>query len=365
MAEQGLTIYGTTARYPTIGALLDAATERLEPALRDYIAGGASGERTLADNVAAYRCWRFRPRMLTGITPPDLSTTLFGAPLAMPVFTAPFGYDEALHPDGHTGVARAAAAHGALHIAPEGSSRPLEEIATAGAAEILQLTLVGPDSHVLGLMERAAAAGFRAVCFTDGPMRAWRERMRSARLDLMPTYGMGNYGPGGADVDVLRELVAFTKPRWNWDRLRGIAARAPLPWLLKGVLTGDEARRAIDAGASGVYVSNYGGRDVDALPATLDQLPEVVDAVDGAVPVLLDGGVRRATDIAIALALGADAVGVGRLAAWSLAADGEAGVGALLELLAGELTAIVGGLGCDRIEALDRTLLQPGRGRHA
>ncbi|HEY3505933.1 MAG TPA: alpha-hydroxy acid oxidase [Actinocatenispora sp.] len=361
----GLTIYRNEASYPTIGTLVAAAEQRLDPALRDYVAGGASGERTLADNVAAFGAWRFRGRMLAGIGRPDLSTTLLGAPLALPVFTSPFGYDEALHPDGHTGVARAAARHGVLHVAPEGSSRPIEEIAAAGAAGMLQLTLVGPDSHVLGLIERAAAAGYRAVCFTDAPMRAWRERMRAARLDLMPEYGLGNYGDGRADLAVLRELVAFTEPRWDWDRLRTVAARSPLPWLLKGVLTAEEARRAVDAGAAGVYVSNYGGRDVDGLPATLDALPEVADAVGGAVPVLFDGGVRRGTDIAVALALGASAVGVGRLAAWALAADGEDGVSALLDLLAGELAAVVGGLGYDRIDALGRDLVRPARdGRH-
>jgi len=358
--DPSLAVYDSGAQFATIREIIEAARRRLAPEIWNYIAGGASGEETLRANRRAFRRWTFDGRMLAGINRPDLRTRTFDRDLTAPVFVSPFGHDAAIRPPGHLAVGRAVARCGITNVVPEASTDSLESIAATcdGQHGMFQLTLVGPDSHVLGLAQRAREAGYAALCFTDGPMRAWRERLRESRLDLMSSYGMGNYGPGGADVNVLRELVAFTEPRWDWSRLERIAAACPLPWVLKGVLTAFDAKRAVDAGASGIYVSNYGGRDVDGLPATLDRLQEVVDAVDGAVPVMFDGGVRHGTDVVKALAMGADLVGIGRLAALGLAADGESGVVRVIELLTAEMEAVVGGLGYDRVAQLGRECLR-------
>ena len=262
--ERGLSIFADHEnRFATIREILACAKDKAPADVWNYIETGTSGEESLTLNHAAFGRWRFRPRMLAGISRPDLSTSLLGIPMSMPVYISPFGNDGFIHPDGHLAVGQAVAAAGITNIAPEGASHSLEDIAERcrGQQGMVQMTLVGPDSHVLGLTERAAAAGYRAVCFTDAPVRAWRERLREARLDLLEQYGMANYGPGKADVAVLRELVSFTEPRWDWDRLGHLARRCPLPWFLKGVLTTEDAQCALDAGASGIYISNYGGRD--------------------------------------------------------------------------------------------------------
>jgi isopentenyl diphosphate isomerase/L-lactate dehydrogenase-like FMN-dependent dehydrogenase len=359
--DRGLAIYTDRERFATIREVLARAKESVPADVWNYIEGGTSGEESLALNRAAFARWGFRPKMLAGISKPDLTTTLLGIPLSMPLFISPFGNDGFIRADGHLAVAQAVAAAGVTNIVPEGATHSLEEVAEhcGGRQGMVQMTLVGPDSHVLGLAERAAAAGYRAVCFTDAPVRAWRERLRERRLDLLATYGMANYGPGKADVAVLGELVAFTEPRWDWSRLEHVARSCPLPWFLKGVLTPEDAKRALDAGAAGIYVSNYGGRELDGLPATLDQLPAIVEVAAGQVPVILDSGIRRGTDVVKAIALGASAVGIGRLAAFGLAADGTDGVRRVVELLKAEMETVVGRIGADRVEKIGRDCLMP------
>lgn len=360
-SESGLTIFADQARFATIREVLAQAKETASADVWNYIEGGTSGEECLARNRAAFARWLFRPKMLAGISKPDLSTSLLGMPLSMPVFISPFGNDGFIHADGHLAVAEAVAATGVTNIVPEGATHSLEDIAErcGGQQGMVQMTLIGPDSHVLGLADRAAAAGYRAVCFTDAPVRAWRERLREARLDLLERYGMANYGPGKADVAVLRELVAFAEPRWDWSRLENVARSCPLPWFLKGVLTPEDAKRALDAGAAGIYVSNYGGRELDGLPASLDQLSGIVEVAAGKVPVILDSGIRRGTDVVKAVALGASAVGIGRLAAFGLAADGADGVRRVCELLKAEIETVVGRIGADRVEKIGRDCLMP------
>lgn len=159
--------------------------------------------------------------------------------------------------------------------------------------------------------------------------------------------------------------ASLVEPKWDWDRLSRACARSPLPWIYKGALTAEDARAAINAGASAIYVSNFGGRQLDCVPASLDQLPEVVEATDGTVPVLFDGGVRRATDVVKALALGADAVRLARMMAMGLAADGEGGVLRALQLLQAELVTTIALLGRDTIAKLDRSVLQPAKSSHS
>lgn len=347
----------------TLGELVHLARGSIDPRVWNYIVGGANGELSLRANRAALAAYELLPDMFVGITRPDPSTELFGVPLTMPVFLSPFGYDRAYHPGGYPEAARAVARAGVTSIVSESSSDSLETIAPelGGQIGMVQLALFGPDEHVLGYAERMAAAGYRGVCLTDLPSRFWRERMLEAGIDLNPTYGQGNIlTPEHAEVR--RAHSAFETARWDWDRVARFVPKLPLPWILKGVLTASDARRAVDLGASGVYVSNFGGRNLDGMPATMSRLVEVVDEVSGKVPVLVDSGFRRGTDVVKALALGASAVGLGRLGAVALAAGGEAGVTRMLELLGRELTWAMGVLGASRLTDLDRRHVPPAAG---
>lgn len=333
----------------TTSELVERARTQLSPEVFDYIEGGSSGEQTLRAGLDAFEHWRFAPRMLVGAGRVRLDTELFARSMHAPIFAAPFGYDQAIHPDGHAAVARACADLGLLHGVPEASSAPAEAIADAcgasRAGQMLQLGLAGDEAHILRFAERAAAAGYTGLLFVDAPARAWRERVRRGRLGLPERFGRGNYGPGLADPAILDGLHDPDRVRWNFERLERLAPRLPLPWVLKGVLSADEAKRAVNAGAAGVYVSTVGGRDLDGVPPSLHCLPEVSAAVNGAVPVLFDSGVRRGTDIVKALALGASMVGLGRLTAFGLAAAGYAGVRRMFELLIAETTVVLEHLG--------------------
>jgi 4-hydroxymandelate oxidase len=283
----------------------------------------------------------------------------------MPVFVSPFAYDLAIHPDGYRAVAEAVETAGVTSILSESTSTSLEEIAPGFGSQrgFVQISLIGADDrHALRYIERIAAAGYRGVCLTDIPSRFWRERLLESGASLNADWGMGNYGEGLADPGVHRAHAAFETERWDWGRFERFVARLELPWMLKGVLTRHDARRAVDLGAAAVYVSNFGARNLDGMPPTIGRLAEIVDEVDGRVPVIVDSGFRRGTDVAKALALGASAVGVGRLAAVALAAGGMQAVLAMLELLREELAAAVGVLGASDLSGLDRTLLEPAFG---
>lgn len=343
------TIAKSVEELVTVSELVERARTQLTSELFDYIEGGSSGEQTLRASLDAFERWRFAPRMLVGAGRVRLETELFGRRMRAPIFAAPFGYDQAIHPEGHAAVARACTDLGLLHGVPEASSTPAEAIAEAGgsspAGRMLQLGLAGDESHILDFADRAAQAGYSGLLFIDAPARAWRERMRRGRLGLPERFGRGNYGPGLADPAVLDGLHDPDRVRWSFERLERLAPRLPLPWVLKGVLSADEAKRAVNAGAAGVYVSTVGGRDLDGLPPSLHCLPQVASAVNGAVPILFDSGVRRGTDIVKALALGASMVGVGRLPAFGLAAGGYEGVRRMFELLIAETTVVFEHLG--------------------
>jgi 4-hydroxymandelate oxidase len=346
---------------------MEEARLNLSPRLWNYVEGGASGEDSLRINRDAFSDWNFDPDMLTGLNRPRLDTELLGMRLRMPVFASPFGYDKALHPAGYAAVARAIGQLGITGIVSESSSESLADLAPHfdGQQGMVQVALVSDEAHVLGFEERAAAAGYRALCLTDSPTRAWRERMRESKINLHRYYGMGNYGEGGASLDALNELMDFSKPRWNWQRLEKLSSQLELPWFLKGVVSAKEARRAVDAGASGIYLSSYGGRNLDGTVSPLHRLSDVVDAVVGEVPVIIDSGFRHGTDIAKALALGASAIGIGRLAAFGLAAgsleDPSCGVVSVLQNLYDELESVMGSLGCETVDAIDRRHVVPAR----
>ena len=281
----------------------------------------------------------------------------------MPVITSPFGFDTLFHEDGHRAVAQANVDAGIAMVVPEISSQSLEDLAEAApdACRFFQLQPGPTEDHFLRFVERCATAGYTAVCVTvDTPMLGWRERSMEDRFTPDPMQALGNHRPdlGVDQAAALSSMIAFEERTWTWERLGTVAGRAALPWFPKGVLTREDARAAVDVGASAVFVSNHGGRQLEAAPAPLDALVEVVDEIGDQVPVVMDGGVRRGSDVILALALGATAVGIGRLAAMGLAAGGKGGVARTLELFREELVTTMALIGCDRVDQLDRSRLQ-------
>jgi isopentenyl diphosphate isomerase/L-lactate dehydrogenase-like FMN-dependent dehydrogenase len=320
-----------------------AALRALPHDVAAYLEEGAGTESTLRANREAFGKWVIRPRPMSGVSDPDMSATVLGIPLAVPILTSPFGGDALFHPDGQLAVARANAACGTASIAPEVGSFSYEQLRAAAPAAV-RIAQVHPYESFGAVAERVKAAGYDALCVTvDCPQMGVRARSRLARFHPDRSVWSGNApGDGSPSANqMFRSGVTAASPAWSWAQLSRAAGQAGLPWLAKGILTGEAALTALAAGASAILVSNHGGRQVDPAPASLDVLPEVVSAVAGRVPVLLDSGVRTGADVLLALALGADAVVIGRLAAYGLAAGGEAGVRRVLELLAEELRTLM------------------------
>lgn len=290
----------------------------------DYYAGGAGDEWTLAENRRAFEDWVIRPRMLTGAWPIDPSTRILGTDIAFPVLVAPWAYQRRAHADGEHATARAAARAGTVMVVSSTAFEYLEEIAAASnAPKWWQLYVFTDRGETVEMLHRVHAAGFAAVCLTvDFPASGLRHRDTRSGFDM----------PIGLPAD---DIVYA--PDLTWDDLSWIRDAAPLPLLVKGIMTGEDARIAVDAGVDGIVVSNHGGRQLDSVHAPITVLPEVVDEVGGRVTVLVDGGFRRGTDILKALALGAGAVMIGRPACWGLAAAGEDGVADVLRILRSEL----------------------------
>lgn len=309
------------------------ARQNLEPAHWDFFAGGAGEERTVRGNEAAFARRRLVPRVLRGVGDRDLRTTLLGADLSMPVLLSPTAFHRLAHPSGETGTAGATAAEGVVMVVSMAATQPVERIAAAGATVWFQLYPQPDAAFERHVVERAEKAGCRALVVTvDSPVFGRRERdRRNGFTDLPPGLACQNM----RDADGRRRDIAMD-PALSWavvDRLRAVTG---LPIVLKGVLHPADARIAADR-VDAILVSNHGGRQLDGAIATLDALPAVVAAVDGRIPVLLDGGVRRGTDVVTALALGAGAVGIGRPVIWGLAAAGPPGVREVLALLRTEL----------------------------
>lgn len=362
-----LSVFASAEEFVTLSEIARAAEANTERGAWNFLAGGAGDERGLTENRAAFERWQFRPRFGAGISRPDPSSSLLGIDLSMPVLTAPFGFDALYHDDGHVAVAEANEAVGTAMVVPEISSRALEDVATAAsrACRFFQLVPAGTEENYLRMIERAAESGYSAVCVTvDTPMAGWRERSKEDRFVPDPTVALGNHRPdlGVDEVATLKALVTFEHPTWTWEQLGALGERSALPWFPKGVLTGEDARAAVDAGACAVFVSNHGARQLEAAPAPVDALVEVVEEVGDEVPLIVDGGVRRGSDVAIALALGATAVGVGRLPAMGLAAAGRAGVERVFELLHEELVTTMAMLGCEGVGTLDRSRLRRAPG---
>ncbi|WP_093622795.1 alpha-hydroxy acid oxidase [Streptomyces sp. 3213.3] len=321
-----------------------AARARLDPVYADFIAGGARDEITVRANEAAFARLQLLPRVLRGSAARELGITLLGSRASMPVLLSPTAFHKLVDPEGELATARAAAAAGAIMIVAMASTVAVGEIADAARAAGDDVSLwfqlyIQPDLDITEtLVKRATDAGCTALVVTvDSPVLGAGERnRRNGFHDLPPGLRCENL------VDLrdgerghVRQIAMSSE--LNWDHVDWLRRSTSLPILLKGVLHPEDARIAVQHGVDGLLLSNHGGRQLDTVPATLELLPEILAAVAGRIPVVLDGGIRRGTDAVKALALGASAVGIGRPVMWALAEGGEKGVRRLLELLRDEL----------------------------
>lgn len=341
------------------------AREALPDPVYDYFAGGAADEVTLAENDAAWGRWALRPRVLTGGGEAELAIELLGSRLSAPVLLAPVAAQRLLHPDGEVASARAAAAAGTAFCLSTRATADLAEVAAAVDGTLWFQLYVGQErAGSARVLARAAEHGYRAIVLTvDLPVAGRRERELAAGPLALPT-GVTMASHLGTAGEVA------TKPPvggWRADLLPAdigwVASASGLPVLVKGVLTGADARLAIDHGAAGVIVSNHGARQLDHALPTAVALPEVVDAIAGRAPVLVDGGIRSGADVVRALALGAYAVLLGRPYAWGLAAAGEEGVRAVLDALIDDTARTLAVLGAPTAHAVGREHVTPRRER--
>jgi 4-hydroxymandelate oxidase len=351
----------------SLRALEEEARGHLTPSVYDFFAGGAEDEITLRANEAAFMRIALIPRVLRGTGAPDLGLSLLGRRLALPVLVAPTAFHRLAHPEGERATARACAAAGTIMIAAMASTVAIEEIVAAARdrapdapAPWFQLYIQPDLDFTAIIVSRAQAAGCAALVLSvDSPALGRRERdLRNGFLDL----------PEGMCCENLREIrpgrapgaprpIVFS-PDLSWEHFDWLCKRTSLPIVVKGIAHPDDARHAVERGAAGVIVSNHGGRQLDGVPASLDLLPAIAEAVGDKVPVLVDGGIRRGSDVIKALALGARGVAIGRPALWALAVDGEAGVAQALETLRAELERTLLLCGCASLREVRRELVR-------
>jgi isopentenyl diphosphate isomerase/L-lactate dehydrogenase-like FMN-dependent dehydrogenase len=345
-----------------------AAEQRLDPGAFGYIAGGAGAEETMRANLEAFRRWRIRPRMLTGNGVRDLSVEVLGMRSPGPFLLAPIGVLSIAHEEGELGVARAAASSGVPMVLSSAATHSIEQVAETGAPRWFQLYWVNDREICESFVHRAEAAGYGAIVVTlDTLTLGWRPRdLRQAYLPFIRGEGCGQFFSDpvfrsrldkSPDDDMLAAaatmLATFPNLGLTWDDLAWLRTQTTLPLLVKGVLTAEDARRALDQGMDGIVVSNHGGRQVDGAVAALDALVEVREALPEAI-VLMDGGIRSAADVVKAVALGADAVLLGRPYAYALAVGGQRGVEELIQNLLAELDLSLALAGAHSIRELDR-----------
>jgi L-lactate dehydrogenase (cytochrome) len=367
---------GVRPELPIDPASLEAAAqERFSPEAFGYVAGSAGTESTARANRRAFERWRIVPRFLgQDVSVRDLSTTVLGTPMPAPVVLGPVGVQGIVHPDAELAVARAASDLGVPMALSTVSSYTLEDVASAGGDSPRWFQLYWPRDRAVGasLLARAKAAGYSALLVTlDTFILAWRPRdLVNAYLPFLSRLGLANYesdpaflaGLGKApDADHLATVMhwqsMFGDPSNTWADLAWVREHWDGPIALKGVLHPDDARRAVDAGMDGVLVSNHGGRQIDGSIAALDALPGVVDAVAGRADVLFDSGIRTGSDVIKALALGANAVLIGRPYIYGLGIGGEAGVRHVLRCLLAELELTMALAGCASLADVKRELL--------
>jgi 4-hydroxymandelate oxidase len=332
------------------------AAEKLEPGAHGYFAGGAGDERTLRRNAEAFEDWELRPRVLVDVSEVSTRATVLDAEVEMPILVAPVAFQLLAHADGEAGMARAAAAAGTvLCLSSLTSTRPAEVAqAVPDGRRWMQVYLFRDRGVTHATVEEAVEAGYEALLLTvDAPHAGRRERdLRTGFQVPAEIRAPAIERAVGHRSLTTAEVFELVDPSITWEDLERLCNEFDLPILVKGLITGEDAALAVEHGAAGVVVSNHGGRQLDNVPAAIDALPEVVEAVGGRIPVLLDGGVRRGTDVAVALAIGAQAVLVGRPILWGLAVDGEAGARRALQILAEELRLALALLGAPAPSAL-------------
>jgi isopentenyl diphosphate isomerase/L-lactate dehydrogenase-like FMN-dependent dehydrogenase len=371
----------------SIEDLRPVARRRLPKAVFDYLDGGAEGEVTLRENCRAFEDVTFRPRHAVALANCELCTRVLGFDLSLPFLLAPVGYSRLMHPGGEVAAARAAGAAGTAYILSTISGHKLEDVKAGSRGPVFyQLYLMGGRGAAEAVIERAQVAGFSALVVTiDTPVSGMRERdfrngmkelisggllakvpfvpqllrhpgwlisfLRDGGLPALPNVVV----PGEGPMTLVDIGAALAKAAVTWADLSWIRECWRGPIVVKGVLTADDTHRAIDEGAAAVVVSNHGGRQLDCVPASLRALPEVVKAANGQIEILMDGGIRRGTDVVKAISLGARAVLCGRAYAYGLAAAGEPGVVRAIEILRTDVERTLRLLGCPSIAALDRS----------
>jgi L-lactate dehydrogenase (cytochrome) len=358
----------------SVAELEQRAVEAMDARAANYVCAAAGSEDTMEANRRAFRRWRIVPRMLRDVAERDLSARLLETDMPAPVLLAPIGVQKIVHPDGELASAAAAAAVGLPYVTSTASAYSLEKIAEAGgdAPRWFQLYWTGDEAIAASMVKRAEAAGYSAIVLTvDTFVPGWKPRdLQQAWLPFLEGTGTANFfedpvfrealqRPPEEDVGaaVGHYLSVYENPRLTWDRLSWLREQTSLPVLVKGILHPDDAREAVSRGLDGIVVSNHGGRQIDGEIASLDALPPIVDAVGGQIAVLLDSGIRGGADVIKALALGADAVLLGRPYVWGLALDGREGVETVLRMLLAELDLSLALAGKTSIEDLGPELL--------
>jgi 4-hydroxymandelate oxidase len=339
-----------------------AARERLEASIYDYIAGGAWDEVTLRENRIAYDHWRFRPRLMVNVEHRDLSVNILEDSLSLPIGVAPSAFHKLLHPDGELATVRAAGATGTLMCLSIMATTSIEDVAAAASGHLWLQTYIFKDRGLTtDLAARAKAVGYRAFVITvDTPVLGRRERDSRNQFELPAGIEMRNLNlapavPGEYESPMVRFIKQQIDPSLTWRDVEWFVKTVGMPVFVKGVLHPEDARLAAQTGVRGIIVSNHGGRQLDGAIATLDALPEIVAAMSGTgLDIIVDGGIRRGTDVVKALALGAKMVLVGRPVLWGLAVDGEAGARAVLELLGREFDTALALVGCPHAADLNR-----------
>ncbi|CAI0545004.1 unnamed protein product [Linum tenue] len=348
----------------------EIARQKLPKMVYDYYASGAEDQWTLKENRNAFSRILFRPRILVDVSNIDLTTTVMGFKISMPIMIAPTAMLKMAHPDGEYATARAASAAGTIMTLSSLATSSIEEVASTGPGiRFFQLYVYKDRNVAAQLVRRAERAGFKAIVLTvDTPRLGRREADIKNRFALPPSLTLKNFEGldlGKMTVDKTSDsglasyFVGQVDPTLSWKDVKWLQTITLLPILVKGVLTAEDAKLAVQNGVAGIIVSNHGARQLDYVPATITALEEVVKAAEGRVPVFLDGGVRRGTDVFKALAMGASGVfyvpwQIGRPVVFSLAADGEAGVRKVLQMLRDELELTMALSGCTSIEEITR-----------
>ncbi|PKU67961.1 peroxisomal (S)-2-hydroxy-acid oxidase [Dendrobium catenatum] len=341
-----------------------AAKEKLPKMVFDYYASGADDQWTLKENREAFSRILFRPRILIDVSRIDLTTTVLGHKISMPIMLAPSAMHKMAHPEGENATARAASAAGTIMTISTFSTSSFEEVSSTGpGTRFFQLYVLKDRNVVAQLVRRAERANFKALVLTaDTPVLGHREADVKNRFVLPSSLIFKNFE--GLDLGKMEKtndsgIASYFANQidrsLSWKDVKWLQTITSLPILVKGVLTQEDARLAIQNGAAGIIVSNHGARQLDYVPATITALEEVVKAVEGRVPVFLDSGIRRGTDVFKALALGASGVFVGRPVVFSLAVDGEAGVRKMLQMLRDEFELSMALSGCTSLKQITRS----------